>query len=282
VIRVGALVAISLLIFALPVAAATTPHRRTLKTRARMAPPLASPSTPAAISGGTHVRIVIPGGPVHLYRPRGYNRRTAGIVVYVHGYYLHVDQAWKEHNLESQFAASHRNALFIAPEAPAAAEEKPAWTDLGDLIKAALRSARLRAPGGPLIVVGHSGAYRTIVPWLEETSLHSVILIDALYGNEAEFRAWLDKSAVNQMTLVVKGTAKAADPFVRALPYALTLPKIPLTAEEFSRDERAAKLLCLRSQYGHFELITEGNALPVLLARTPLPLAAKRPHRRPR
>ena len=66
------------------------------------------------------------------------------------------------------------------------------------------------------------------------------------------------------------GTAKSADPFVRALPYSVTLPKIPKTAEQFSRAERAAKLLCLRSQYGHFELITEGNTLPVLLGRTSL------------
>jgi hypothetical protein len=218
----------------------------------------------------------VPGGPVHVYRPRGYDRRSAGIVVYVHGYYLHVDQAWNEHKLETQFAASRRNALFIAPEAPAAPEEQPAWSDLGRLITSVLRSARLRAPAGPLIVVGHSGAFRTIVPWLGEASLHNLILIDALYGNEADFREWLGKSAVNQMTLVVKGTTKLADPFVRALPYALTLPRIPQTGEEFSRAERAAKLLCLRSQYGHFELITEGNVLPVLLARTSLPPALKR------
>jgi hypothetical protein len=222
-------------------------------------------------AGGAHLRVVMPEGPVHIYRPRGYLRRTAGIVVYVHGYYTHIDDAWCDHKLAEQFAASGKNALFIAPEAPVAPEEPPAFANLKLMITAALKRARLRTPGGPVVVVGHSGAYRTIVPWLDDLSLHNLILIDALYGNGPEFRAWLDQSPGNQMTLVVKGTAKLTEPFVRALPDAVTLPKIPKSLAQLSIAERRARVLCLRSQYGHFELITEGNVLPVLLERSGLP-----------
>ena len=222
-------------------------------------------------AGGTHIRIGTRGGPVHVFRPAGYDRRTAGIVVYVHGYYVHVDEAWREHKLARQFASSQRNALFVAPEAPAAAEEKSDWGNLRAKLASSLRRARIEPPHGPVILVGHSAAYRTIVPWLDEPSVHNVILIDALYGNEPEFRAWLDRSPSNQMTLVVKGTAKWADPFVRALPYARTVPEIPGRLGQLSAADRSARVLSLRSQYGHFELITDGKVMPLLLGRTPLP-----------
>lgn len=218
-------------------------------------------------AGGSHMRLETNHGPVHLFRPPGFDRKTAGVVVYVHGYYTHIDEAWYEHKLAEQFAASHRNALFIAPEAPAAPEEKPSWTTLRRLLTLVFRMARIKEPTGPLVVVGHSGAYRTLVPWLDEPALHQLILIDALYGNEPDFLDWLARERINRMTLVVKGTAKWADPFVKSLPYAVTLPRIPGAITDLSRPARAAKLLCLRSQYGHFELITEGRVMPVLLGR---------------
>ena len=68
------------------------------------------------------------------------------------------------------------------------------------------------------------------------------------------------------MTLIVKGTARWADPFVRSYRRAITLPRIPDSFDELSRAQRTAKLLCLRSQYEHMELITEGKTLPVVLA----------------
>jgi hypothetical protein len=108
-------------------------------------------------AGGIHMRVETANGPVHLFRPGGYERRSAGLVVYVHGLYIHVDEAWREHRLAEQFAASEQNALFIAPEAPATAEEEPPWSELGALIAAALRCARLSRPAGPIVAVGHSG-----------------------------------------------------------------------------------------------------------------------------
>lgn len=248
---------------------------------ASAAVPRAKGVTMEAEADGFHYRMVTPNGPIHLFRPRGYVRRGGGVVVYVHGYYLHVDQAWNDHKLATQFAASGRNALFIAPEAPASPEEQPRWENLRALVGVALKRARLRWPTGPLVVVGHSGAYRTIVPWLNEATLHDIVLVDALYANEQEFRGWLDQRPTNRMTLVVKGTTKLSDPFVKDLPDAVTAPKIPKTIDQFTDEERQARVLYVKSQYGHFELITEGNTLPVILGRPPT-LGAVRPPRRPK
>ena len=119
-------------------------------------------------------------------------------MVYVHVYYTHVDEAWQEHKLAQQFAASRRNALFVAPEAPAAPEEEQSWTSLRRLLNTVFRAARVGAPPGPIVVVGHSGAYRTLVGWLDEPSLHQLILVDALYGNEPDFLDWLKQTEAAQ------------------------------------------------------------------------------------
>ena len=120
------------------------------------------------------------------------------------------------------------------------------------------------------MAAGHSGAYRTLVEWLGDPALRTLILIDAIYGKQDEFRDWLDADPAHKMTLVVKGTARWADPFVRGYPRAITLPRIPDSFDELTRAQRTAKLLCLRSQYEHMELITEGKTLPVVLRRTAL------------
>jgi len=224
-------------------------------------------------AGGTHIRVETEHGPVHVFVPARYRGASAAIVVYVHGLYVNVDSAWRAHHLARQFAASGRNALFIAPEAPVAANEEPSWNDAGALIAAALSGARLPRPGGPLIVAGHSGAYRTIVTWLGEPSLQHVILIDALYGYEDDFHRWLEGGQEGRqdrkMTLVVKGTARWADPFVAGFPssWVVTEARIPRRFSQLSAAARTARLLCLRSQYGHMELASEGRVLPLLLRR---------------
>lgn len=221
-------------------------------------------------AGGVHTRVVTSRGPIHLFRPAGYNRKTAGIVLYVHGLYTRVDDAWREHRLAEQFAASRRNALFIAPEAPAAAAEPPVWTDLPELLSTAMSLSELPWPRGSVVAVGHSGAYRTLVTWLDTPSLRHIVLVDALYGNEADFRAWLNRRAGNRMTVVVRTTEKWTRVLLRATPHAARASRVPASIGQLSRAQRGAKLLSMRSQYGHMELVTGGKTIPVLLHRTPL------------
>lgn len=240
-------------------------------------PRRATDATSEAEAGGTHFRVDTPRGPVHVFRPAGYHRATAGVVVYVHGYYVNVDQAWHEHGLGEQFAASGRNALFIAPEAPTSGTESSPWTRLSTLVARACRGAHLPIPTGPWVVVGHSAAYRTLVRWLREPEVRHVVLVDALYGNEAAFRHWLDASRTHKMTIIVKGTAKWAEPFAAAIPYTVRAPGVPASLGELTPTARAAKLLYVPSQIGHFELITERKVLPVILGRTGLPTVRRAP-----
>ncbi len=235
------------------------------------------------IAGGWHFRYTTEHGPVHVWRPAGYVPKSAGIVIYVHGLYTHADEALKEHQLAEQFAASRQNALFIVPEAPSAGQEDPNWVSLPALLESVFPKTRLPLPRGPLVIVGHSGAYRTIVNWLAFPGISEIMLVDALYGNEDDYAAWLN-GGNGRMTLIAAGTKKWTEPFIKRFHRVAVRDNIPDRIEELSKRERLAKLLYLRSQYGHMELVTEGKTIPVLLRRTalrvlpePKPPVAKKP-----
>ena len=89
------------------------------------------------VLGGRHFRINTSRGAVHVWAPPDYDRATAGTVIYVHGYYTDADGAWREHELAKQFKASHQNALFIVPDAPAGNDDDVKWPALKDLMIAA-------------------------------------------------------------------------------------------------------------------------------------------------
>ncbi len=225
------------------------------------------------VAGGEHWRFESKHGPVHVWRPPGYLHESAGIVVYVHGFYTDVDDAWTNHRLAEQFLASQQNALFIVPEAPAGKRDTPTWRSLGALIRTVRKEARVKRPWGHIVIAGHSGAYRSIVRWLDYRHVDHLILIDALYGHEEQFRYWLKRAkghASNKMLVVAADTLRWAEPFVRKSGKAHTLDLIPEKFEDFDKAVLRAKLLYLRSQYGHMEMVTNGTVLPVLLRTTRL------------
>src|SRR5208283_2556332 len=167
---------------------------------------------------GEHLRVETEHGPLHLWRPAKYDARTAGIVIYIHGYFTSVDQAWTESDLETQFAASGRNALFIAIEAPQSSAEDVYWESLEALLHTVSDRASLPLPRGPLVVVGHSGAYRTILSWLNHPRIQEVILLDGMYAGQAEFHSWLrisPPSKPHRMVLVSSDTWRQSSRFAR-------------------------------------------------------------------
>jgi hypothetical protein len=224
-------------------------------------------------AAGDHLRLVTKRGVVHVWRPSDYQARTAGIVVYVHGYFTDADQAWTEGQLAAQFQASGRNALFIVPEAPQSLAEGVRWKSLRGLLDAIQRTAALRLPRGPLVVVGHSGAFRTILNWLRDPRVRFLILLDGLYRNERQFRYWLQYAPAHrshQMVLVANETHEKSDRFARRFRGAARRERIPEDFSEFTKLERGARLLYLRSQYEHMEIVTGGKVLPLFLKLTPL------------
>jgi len=217
---------------------------------------------------------VTPRGIVHVWRPSAYDAKRAGIVVYVHGYFTHVDQAWREDRLAEQFQASGRNALFIVPEAPASPRQRVRWKNLPTLLHTAATASGLRLPRGPIVAVGHSAAFRTIVNWLPEPRLRCVLLLDGLYRDERQFDSWLRSAPGHEshrLVLVADETTRESEGLARRFPSALLMDHIPDDLEELTPDDKLAPLLVLRSQYEHMAIVTSGRVIPLLLGLAPLP-----------
>jgi hypothetical protein len=216
-------------------------------------------------------RLETANGPVYVLRPPRYDAETAGIVVYVHGLFNDVDSAWDEHNLRDQFIEANRNAIFIVPEAPVAAEDAVRWPKLAELLDTVRKKLPKVLPeDAPVFAVGHSGAYRTIACWLDYPGLQHIVLVDGLYGNEEEYAAWVNapSDVPHRFAMTVTTTWKWATPFLERFPDAVILPRIPDWV--FPDRAKEARVVSMPSQYEHMELIEDGKALPVMLRILPL------------
>jgi hypothetical protein len=224
------------------------------------------------VAGGTHWRVKTKAGSVHIWIPENYDRETAGTVVYVHGYWTDSDGAWKDYGLAKQFRASRQNAMFVVPDAPSNNDEQVKWAALSDLRKAVAR-ANIRLPDGPLIVMGHSGAFRTVMKWIDNRLVDQIILLDALYGGEKAFDEYIDsgKRADDHKLIVIgSDTATESKAFSKSYPFAAVRDKLPDAVKGFTKRERRAKLLYVRSQFGHMAMVTNGKVIPLLLRLTQL------------
>ena len=224
------------------------------------------------VAGGKHWRIKTSAGAVHVWAPPGYDRETAGTVIYVHGYYTDADGAWRDHELARQFKASHQNALFIVPDAPAGNDDSVQWPALKDLRRAVTR-ANIHLPDGPVVVIGHSGAFRTVMQWVDHRLVEQIILLDAMYAGESAFDEYIGSGKrADEHKLIVVGASTATESasFAKKYKFAVAREKMPTSAGGFTRREKNARLLYIRSQYEHMGIVTSGKVIPVLLHLTPL------------
>jgi hypothetical protein len=224
------------------------------------------------VLGGRHWRIKTAQGSVHVWIPPGYDRENAGTVVYVHGYYTDADGAWRDHDLARQFKASNQNAMFIVPDAPAGNEQAVQWPALTDLRRAVTRS-NIRLPEGPIVVMGHSGAFRTVMQWVDHRLVDQIILLDALYAGEAAFDGFIRSGKhadEHKMIVVGAGTAQDSAEFAKKYKFAVAREGFPASLGAFSKGERRAKLLYVRSQYDHMSIVTSQKVIPLLLRVTRL------------
>lgn len=225
----------------------------------------------ADLDRATHVRLQTENGPVHVWMPPGYVHATAGIVIYVHGYSTTADRAWREHRLARQFARSALNALFVVCPAPASQRDAVKWRSLGALLQAVDDVPGISLPAGRVVAVGHSGAHRTLSLWLDEDELDTIILVDAMYGPKPELRRWLDTSDDRRLLQTAVVTRRWADALHAALPETFELARFPSPPAGELPGARSARVVYVRSQLDHMQLITGGVALPMLLRATRLP-----------
>src|SRR5262249_31031821 len=161
-------------------------------------------------AGGRHWRIKTAQGAVHVWGPPGYDRETAGTVIYVHGYYTHAHGAWRDHELARPFQRRHQNAMFLLPAAPPRHHHHLQRAALKDLRRAVTR-ANLHLPDGPVIVMGHSGAFRTVMQWVDHRLVEQIILLDAMYAGESAFDEYIGsgkRADEHKLIVVAANTAQ--------------------------------------------------------------------------
>jgi hypothetical protein len=223
------------------------------------------------LDDGQHVRFGTDDkGPVNVWRPASYKPETALLVVYVHGFYNNADSAFLEHHLSEQFRDSGRNAMFVVPEAPSWRTDDVIWKDLDELLAAVEQNAKVPMPKGPVWVIAHSGAYRTAAAWLSNPKIERVVLLDALYSADEDFRSWVNNADggtnTHRLTVVGYDTAQRAEWFLKKHPSALRLDDLPFLYDGLKPQQAAANLLYVQSErFGHMELVTSGRVLPMLL-----------------
>jgi len=242
-----------------------------------LAPAAAGASRPGTVAkdrvaGGEHWRLNLSQGRIHVWRPAGFDPSTAGIVVYIHGYTVDADAAWEQHGLAKQFEASRRNAIFVVPEAPASADERVYWPSLTELLRAVGSTLGMPRPAGPLVVVGHSAAHQTVVPWLKNHPISHVILLDAIYSEDTvrALQEWLGNGR-GRLTVVVADTTEDSERLFQRVPDAVRRPAVPESCADFTTSERRARAAYFRSQYGHLEMVSAGKVIAPLLGLTNLP-----------
>ncbi len=243
-------------------------------TSSEEAPP---PTLQEMVASGTHWRIASKQGPIHVWIPEGYRRKKADTIIYVHGFYVNVDQAWRSYELPIQFAASGINAMFIACEAPSGGHQQVFWPSLAPLIAEVENAIGQQTPRRRIVTIGHSGAWKTIVGWLDEPLLDTVVLLDAVYSEVDAFKNWILADDKRRLINVSDGTRALADKLHAELPDTVVLDRFPTVHEGIPKRIAKARIHHIKSNLGHFPLVTGGIALPMIL-RT---LRAKRLVREP-
>jgi len=229
-----------------------------------------------ASAGARHIRIETHHhGPIHVWVPDGYDPAHAGVVVYVHGYFADVDDAWKQYRLAHQFAKSRIDAVFIAPEAPTSPTDDISWSSLSDLLARVEDGTDIELPDGPLVAVGHSGAHRTLTEWLDDDDLDTIVLLDALYGKVDELKSWVDASEDHRLIDVSVITRPWAEQLHAQLPETVVFDGFPPRHSGRMRDAREARVIHVRSHLGHMPLVTGGRALPQTLRALRMPLVKR-------
>jgi hypothetical protein len=224
-------------------------------------PPIPTPHEVAlddAVGAGRHWRIDTERGAIHVWTPAGYDAATAATVVFVHGYYVSVDEAWVDYRLPQQFALSGINAMFIAAQSPMQKRASLVWPSLHALVRTVKDSVDVAMPASRLVAVGHSGAYRTLANWLSNESLDTVVMLDALYGDQ-RFAPWIRQSKQHRFVNIGYETTKFSDWMHRWLPDTVKVDGLPPDGFPDGR------IIYAKTDVGHWELVTDGVALPLAL-----------------
>ncbi len=118
--------------------------------------------------------------------------------------------------------------------------------------------------------MGHSGAFRTVMQWVDHRLVEQIILLDAMYAGESAFDEFIDTGKrADEHKLIVVGadTAQGSAGFAKKYKFAVAREKMPSHVGGFTKRERGAKLLYIRSQFEHMQIVTSGKVIPAAASR---------------
>ena len=235
----------------------------------------------AAVNAGRHVRIESPRGPVHVWIPRGYRPDTGATVIYIHGYFDNADTAWSAHQIPEQFAMSALNAILVVPEAPVAQRVPINYPDLSELLRIVEDNTGVTRGAGLTVAIGHSGAFRTLQEWLDEPLLDQLVMVDAMYGDEDLIINWYKASPRHRLIMVGEDTVLGTESVAAKIPETKIVDRFPPSYDLWPADAKTAKLLYIRAQFSHMELVNAGIALPSILRILPIERLPEQPWQLP-
>jgi hypothetical protein len=97
--------------------------------------------------------------------------------------------------------------------------------------------------------------------------------IHTMYGRKAAFDDFIHsgkRAEHHKPVIVASDTAEQSREFAKKFRYAVIRDKVPESSDALSKREKRAKLLYIRSQYGHSAIANGGKVLPLILRITPL------------
>jgi hypothetical protein len=217
------------------------------------------------VAGGRHWRIRSRGRTLHVWRPRGYRHSRAGVVLYVHGHHTSADRSWSSFKLAEQFKQSKRNALFIVVDGPRKRRHRVKFYTPREVLRLVKRHARIRIPRGRVVAFAHSSGSRTVHRWLRTRTLDRIVLLDGLFAREGDYARWLKRSKRRRVVLVGKQTHGRCLRLAKSFRRSVRLRRIPDETPRRTRRLRRARVITIRSQFGHSALVFNRRVIPVVL-----------------
>ena len=121
------------------------------------------------VAGGEHWRLQTPGGWVHVWRPAGYQRPTAGTVGLRPRLHRRRGRGLGAAPARQAVRGEPAERGLRGPRGPVIGRRRGPLAELEHVADHGRLAPGLPWPSGPLVVVGHSGAHVTVVPWLKNS-----------------------------------------------------------------------------------------------------------------
>jgi hypothetical protein len=131
-------------------------------------------------------------------------------------------------------------------------------------------SVDVALPAKRLVAVGHSGAYRTLAVWLAHPALDTLVMLDTVYGDYGVL-PWVRMSSDHRLVNISYETGRYSGELHRQLPSTKRVNGLPPGGLPDGR------ILYVRTGVGHWQLVTDGVALPLALRAIGVPMVATAP-----